>query len=130
MSTYIDADVFVRWEKGTYDLIGYLEARPDQMFKFPATAWQQLNFGAFDWTPQRAQKRNLMLTVIGAVADVAEFSRRHAERAAELSAQLKLQPIGVADFQIAATALVDGAVLLTFNTAHFGRVPGLTLAKP
>ncbi len=32
-------------------------------------------------------------------------------------------------FQIAATALVDGAELLTFNTEHFGRVPGLRLAK-
>ena len=27
------------------------------------------------------------------------------------------------------TALVDGADLLTFNRAHFSRVPGLTLAE-
>lgn len=130
MSIYIDADAVIRWEKGHYDLIGFLEARPDERFKFPATVWQQLNFGAFGWTAKRAQKRNLSLAVIAAVAEVAEFSGAHAERAAELAAQLKLEQIGFADFQIAATALVDGAQLLTFNTAHFSRVPGLTLAKP
>ncbi len=32
------------------------------------------------------------------------------------------------DFQIAATALVDDAELLTFNQDHFSRVQGLKLA--
>ena len=57
------------------------------------------------------------------------FSNRHAERAAQLAAELKLEAIGFADFQIAATALVDGAELLTFNREHFSRVPGLILAE-
>jgi hypothetical protein len=59
---------------------------------------------------------------------VAPFTRQHAERAAQLSAALKRQSIGFADFQIAAAALVDGAELLAFNQAHFSRVPGLKLA--
>jgi predicted nucleic acid-binding protein len=54
----------------------------------------------------------------------------HAERAAKLTAEMKADTIGFADFQIAATALVDGAELLTFNTEHFSRVNGLRLAKP
>ena len=59
---------------------------------------------------------------------VTPFRRVHAVRAARLAAELKLQSIGIADFQIAATALEDGAELLTFNREHFRRVPGLKLA--
>lgn len=95
---------------------------------FPATVWRQLQFGAFAWSPERAAKRRRYLAAISRLPVVA-FSRAHAERAAELAARLKLQQIGFADFQIAATVLVDGAELLTFNREHFGRVPGLKLAK-
>ena len=42
---------------------------------------------------------------------------------------LKHQQIGFADFHIAASALEDGAELLSFNHAYFGRVPGLKLAQ-
>ena len=128
MSIYIDADAFVRWEKGEFDLPAWLMARGDEQVRFPATVWQQLNFGVFDWAQARAQKRALFLAIIGVVSDVAEFSKRHAERAAELAARLKLQQIGFADFQIAASALEDDAELLTFNREHFRRVPGLKLA--
>ena len=38
--------------------------------------------------------------------------------------------IGFADFQIAACALIDGAALLTFNSSHFSRVPGLQVITP
>lgn len=128
MSIYIDADAFVRWEKGQFDLPSWLLARSDEEVKFPATVWQQLNFGVFDWAQDRSEKRALFLRTIGAVAEVAPFTREHAERAAELSSTLKLQTIGFADFQIAAAALVDDAELLTFNHTHFSRVPGLKLA--
>ena len=37
------------------------------------------------------------------------------------------QPIGPLDFQIAATALAHGLVMVTNNVTEFGRVPGLTV---
>jgi tRNA(fMet)-specific endonuclease VapC len=37
--------------------------------------------------------------------------------------------IGDADILIAATALVEGLVLLTNNERHFGRVAGLQIAN-
>ena len=128
MSVYIDADAFARWEKGQFDLPAWLEARGDELAAFPATVWQQLVFGAFAWQPERAAKRTRSLLLMGGLA-VVPFSSQHAVRAAQLAAELKLEAIGFADFQIAATALVDGADLLTFNRAHFSRVPGLTLAE-
>jgi predicted nucleic acid-binding protein len=127
MSIYIDADVLVRWERGEFDLPAWLEARGDEPAAFPATAWQQLLYGVFAWSPDRSAKRTKSLLLMAGLG-VAPFSRVHAVRAAELAADLKLQTIGFADFQIAATALVDGAELLSFNKKHFERVPGLRLA--
>ena len=119
----------MRWEKGEFDLIAWLEERPDEAFSFPPTVWQQLSFGVFAWEPKRAAKRDRFLKTVGAVAGVVDFSRKHAARAAQLAAEFKRADIGFADFQIAATSLVDGAELLTFNREHFGRVPGLKLAN-
>jgi predicted nucleic acid-binding protein len=95
---------------------------------FPPTVWQQLQFGKFAWEKPRADKRARFLAAVAAIP-VTEFRKIHAERAARLAAKLKLQTIGVADFQIAACALEDNAELLTFNTKHFQRVPGLRLAE-
>ena len=128
MSIYIDADAFARWEKGQFDLLAWLETRGEEPTAFPATVWQQLLFGAFAWQPDRAAKRMRSVLLLGGLG-VAPFSRNHAVRAAQLAADLKLQSIGFADFQIAATALEDGAELLTFNIEHFSRIPGLKLAK-
>ena len=127
MSTYIDADVIVRWEKGEFDLLAWIDERPDEPLAFPATVWQQLCFGIFGWQPDRAAKRERFLRLLSAVP-VLPFARVHALRAAQLAADLKHTTIGFADFQIAATALVDGAQLLSFNRNHFKRVPGLVLA--
>lgn len=130
MSIYIDASAFVRWEKGVFDLPSWLEANGgDELARIPATVWQELHYGVFDWNPSRANKRAFYLSLIKAVVEIAEFKQVHAERAAQLSAELKLQQIGFADFEIAATALEDGAELLTFNQEHFSRIPGLKLAS-
>lgn len=127
MSIYIDADAFVRWEKGEFDLPTWLSARREQPMAIPATVWQQLQFGAFAWVPERAAKRQRFLDAISPLP-VIPFTRAHAVRAAELAADLRHETIGFADLQIAATALVDSAELLTFNADHFSRVKGLKLA--
>ena len=129
MNIYVDADAVANWEKGKYDLPAWIQQHHsnDTLF-FPATVWQQLLYGKFAWETARAQKRSRYLQAIG--LPVAAFARAHAERAAQLTAELKLQTIGFADFQIAASALVDGADLISFNTEHFSRVPGLKVITP
>jgi predicted nucleic acid-binding protein len=128
MSVYIDADTVVRWEKGEFDLPAWLASRKNQTMAIPVTVWQQLQFGAFAWEPDRAAKRLRFLEAIAALP-VVSFNRAHAERAAELAAEMSRETIGFGDFQIAATALVDDAELLPFNREHFGRVRGLRLAE-
>ena len=125
MSIYIDADVFVAWEKGEFDLLAWLEKHSNEPVGFPPTVWQQLVFGTFAWEP--ALRRQRHPREFGARAST--FSRKHAQRAARIAADLKSSPIGFADCQIAACALEDHAELLTFNIEHFNRVPGLSLAS-
>ena len=127
MSIYIDADVFVAWEKGEFDLIAWLEKHSNEPVGFPPTVWQQLVFGTFAWESAPALRRQRHLKEFG--ARVSTFSRKHAQRAARIAADLKSSPIGFADCQIAACAFEDHAELLTFNIEHFNRVPGLSLAS-
>lgn len=127
MNIYIDTDTIVAWEKGEFDLESWLEQRPQDTAMFPATVWQQLLYGTFAFEPARAQKRKRTLYALG--LGVASFQRRHAARAARIAAELKREQIGFADCQIAASALEDGAELLSFNERHFSRVAGLRLAK-
>ena len=124
--THIDSDAFVAWEAGRFDLIGWLAGQTG--VAFCATAWQEMTFGVFAWETGRSTKRQRSLEVFEQAAVVA-FEKRDAVRAAKIDAELKSNKIGIADCQIAACALEDGAELLTFNVDHFSRVPGLKLAK-
>ncbi len=63
------------------------------------------------------------MTVLG-------FSAQASERAAEARRALEGegQGIGMADYLIAGVCLANGGVLLTRNTKHFERVPGLKIS--
>jgi predicted nucleic acid-binding protein len=126
---YVDADAIVNWEAGAFDLPRWIvDIHAEDTFYFPPTVLQQLLYGQFAWSTPRAQKRARFLQMIN--LPVSTFTGQHATRAAQLAAEMKMQTIGFADFQIAAAALEDGAALLTFNKKQFGRVPGLRVITP
>jgi len=55
------------------------------------------------------------------------FGYQEAMKAAELLAALYAsgRPIGIEDTMIASTALSSGLIVITANTEHFSRIPGL-----
>lgn len=63
------------------------------------------------------------------LVDVVPWGEEAAGRYAEIRAVLESvgTPIGNMDTLIAASALADGCVIVTHNTDHFGRVPGLSI---
>ena len=63
------------------------------------------------------------------LVDVVPWGEEAAGRYAEIRAVLESAgtPIGNMDTLIAASALADGCVIVTHNTDHFGRVPGLSI---
>ena len=63
------------------------------------------------------------------LVDVVPWGEEAAGRYAEIRAVLESvgTPIGNMDTLIAASALADGCTIVTHNTDHFGRVPGLSI---
>ena len=80
--------------------------------------------------PQSYQAHNASLLLrLRHQFDSIPFDDRAAEEYGKLRADLAAQGslIGPNDLMIAATALANGLILVTNNTAEFRRVPGLTL---
>jgi|WetSurSiteA1Bulk_404760.scaffolds.fasta_scaffold232004_1 predicted nucleic acid-binding protein len=105
----------------------------ERMKEIPSTALHtasvcamELRFGALRvpnsealWT--RIQKRIL------ARIQILPFGYQEAMKAAEILTVLYAsgRPIGVEDTMISSTALSNGLIVVTANTEHFSRVPGL-----
>lgn len=75
-------------------------------------------------------KRRQQLNELLAVVSLIPFGELEARHAAVIRANLERigQPIGAYDVLIAATALAQGAILVTHNQQEFGRIKGLSLA--
>ena len=64
-------------------------------------------------------------------AELLSFDESAARKSAEISKELGSysEIVGSRDIFIAATAIVNGCALVTFNTKHFSRIKGLKLVK-
>jgi tRNA(fMet)-specific endonuclease VapC len=87
----------------------------------------ELLFGALR-IPE-AQKYLAPINELVRTMKIVAFDEKAARRYAEIRATLMQQgkPIGDADTQIASIALARRCILVTRNTKHFSRVPGLAL---
>jgi tRNA(fMet)-specific endonuclease VapC len=81
--------------------------------------------GLLDASDKRRYAVDLLLKEIPALHWTTDAADRYGEVAARL--QQTGQAIGVMDTLIAAHALVTGLTLVTHNTRHFERIPGLKL---
>jgi predicted nucleic acid-binding protein len=109
-------------------LLERMKEVPDAALYSASVCAMELRFGALRvpnsealWT--RIQKR--ILTRI----QILPFGYQEAMKAAELLAALYAtgRPIGIEDTMIASTALINGLIVVTANTGHFSRVPGLLM---
>jgi tRNA(fMet)-specific endonuclease VapC len=81
---------------------------------------------------RRCQSRRLMRdweTIVAPVLEVLPFTEQAAYEYVRLRLNLEAQgtPIGDMDLMVASVALAHDAILVTGNTRHFSRVPGLRL---
>ena len=102
-----------------------LELQPSELCLSSITL-AELQFGA------EAKRSKKLTRAIGAISkdlEVLPFDRSAAERFAVVAAALarRGKPIGTLDTLMAAHALSLGLTVVTNNTRHFGRVPGLTV---
>ncbi len=86
----------------------------------------ELKFGAVKkQSPLLTQKVDAFCDLV----PIKDFDFRAAEKYGSLRAELERvgTPLASMDLLIAASALAENAILVTNNTAHFSKVPGLNL---
>ena len=120
-----DSDVLIDFLRGHSPWAGRirLEIETGQLATTAINSFELLS-GAKSTTEQEKISRLLAaMTVLGISAEASE-------RAAEARRGLERegQGIGMADYLIAGVCLANGGVLLTRNTDHFERVPGLKIS--
>lgn len=102
-----------------------MEHRPSELC-ISAITLAELNFGA---EAKRSQKIRRSIRRFTKDVAIVPFDEASAERFAVVAAALATrgQPIGLYDTLVAAQALCLGLTVVTNNTRHFGRVPGLAI---
>ena len=91
-----------------------------------AVCVMELRLGAMQ-RPDAALFWARVLREVLALIQIEPFAGDAARHAGDVLAVLEAKglPIGVEDVQIAATALARGWIMVTANTRHFRRIPGL-----
>ena len=111
MAIILDADVIIRGEKGSFDLHGWVAARPDEEFEVAAITVAELWHGVERAKgAQRAKRERYLRSVMGSLPIITyteQTAYHHARIWAELEAKGKM--IGYYDIVVAATALERGS---------------------
>ncbi len=121
----LDSDHWVAQLRGTLDLRG--RAAADEELAITAVSVGELVYGAE--RSARPVEKLLALDVLLAGVTVLSFDDPAAHHFGSLKVGLERrgERLADADLQIAAIALSRAAALVTHNTRHFDRVPGLSL---
>lgn len=111
--------------KGRGRVADRLLALPPRSVGLPAIALYELEYGASRSEAPRGLRERLDV-LLGAL-QVLSFGAGEARAAARIRVDLEKagKPIGPMDLLIAATAVEQGAVLVTHNTREFRRITGL-----
>jgi tRNA(fMet)-specific endonuclease VapC len=125
----LDTNTVLDYFKGKGRVGEHLLATPPGEVALPAVAAYEVWVGVLG--SQNAKRRQAEYEQFLAVVGILPFDAIAGRRAAELRLALerKGESIGPMDTLIAATALANGATLVTRNVREFERVPGLSVAN-
>ena len=127
MMFLLDTDTCVFWLRGRAAVHARLAAVGPEALNISAVTLAELRYGA-DCSAQPDANHRAIDDFISGIAVLA-VDAYTARGFGEIKAQLRRQGNLIEDFDLllAATALANDLTLVTNNTAHFGRVEGLTL---
>ena|ERR1700722_15500451 len=131
MAIILDADVIIKGEKGSFDLIAWLDAQTADL-EIAAITIAELWHGIERATaPHRAKRERYLEAVVGGLEAI-PYTEATALIHAQVWAQLKSSGnmIGAHDLILASAALERGSVVATFNKRHFSLVAGLRVIEP
>ena len=132
MAIILDADVIIKGEKGSFDLIAWLDLQTGQDLEIAAITVAELWHGIERATaPHRAKRERYLRTIVERLEPIP-----YTETTAWIHARLweKLESsgnmIGAHDLILASTALERDSFVATLNKRHFIVVPGLRVIEP
>jgi predicted nucleic acid-binding protein len=107
-------------------LLERMEDVPDASLYTASVCAMELRFGALRVPNSEVLWTKIQKRILSRI-QILSFGYQEAMKAAELLAALYAsgRPIGIEDTMIASTALSNGLLVVTANTEHFSRVPGL-----
>jgi predicted nucleic acid-binding protein len=107
-------------------LLKRMEDVPDASLYTASVCAMELRFGALRVPNSEVLWTKIQKRILSRI-QILSFGYQEAMKAAELLAALYAsgRPIGIEDTMIASTALSNGLLVVTANTEHFSRVPGL-----
>jgi len=126
MSLILDTDHCVEILRGRLRWQG--RVAPDTSLLITAATVSELIFGAH--RSERLAENLALIDEFFEIVTILPFDETAARRHGELKDILRRTgtPLADLDLQIASIALSRGLPLVTHNTAHFARIPGLVLA--
>ena len=132
MAIILDADVIIRGEKRIFNLQRWVSSQPNDEFEVAAITVAELWHGVERAVGKQRAKRQQYLQGILASLPVIPYTEltayEHARIWAELESSGKMT--GFYDVIVAATAMVRGSAVATFNRKHFAHISGLTVIEP
>ncbi len=107
-------------------LLERMDDVPDASLYTASVCAMELRFGALRVPNSEALWAKIQKRILTRI-QILPFSYQEAMKAAEILAVLYAsgRPVGIEDTMIASTALSNGLIVVTANTAHFSRIPGL-----
>jgi tRNA(fMet)-specific endonuclease VapC len=132
MAFLIASDVLIQSERKTLDLDAWLRSHAEDEIRIAAITVAELWRSALRAAPPLSNRRQRFLERALEVFEVVPYTEKAAIEHARLWASMEAtrQRIGMHDLILAATALENGATIITFNARRFAAVPGLTVIEP
>jgi tRNA(fMet)-specific endonuclease VapC len=132
MAFLIAADVVVQAERGKLDLDAWLRAHGDEEIKIAAITVAELWRSMERASGLSRAKREKFLERALEVFEVVPYSEKAAVVHARLWSVLDAtgQKISMQDQMLAATAIEQGATVVTFQTRRFAAMAGLAVVAP
>src|SRR5580700_11793817 len=132
MAIIVDADIFIRGEKGAFDVQGWVASRPNDRFEIAAITVAELWHGVERSTGKHRVTRQRYLNAILDSLPIIPYTEQTAYEHARIWAELEVsgKMIGFYDLIVGATALERGGEVASFNKRHFGQIRGLSVVEP
>jgi len=132
VGTLIDSSVLIAAERGRFDFVAALSARPDEPFAIAAITASELLHGVHRAATQaQRQRREAYVENLLASLPVVPFDLIVARIHASLGAQLARRGVivGAHDLLIGATAVAADYKVATHDMRSFGKIPGLKVER-